>query len=135
MKDYLNCQVKHRETFRPYAPAVLEDKSAEWFDLKGTSPYMLRVVDVRPEKRLTLAAVTHVDGTARVQTVSRYENPLFYDLIRKFEQQTGVPVVLNTSFNRAGEPIVETPADAIECFLSTRIDALAIHNFLITKST
>ena len=135
MKDYLNCHVKHRESFRPYAPAVLEDKSAEWFDLKGTSPYMLRVVDVRPEKRSTLAAVTHVDGTARVQTVSRYENPLFYDLIRKFENRTGVPVVLNTSFNRAGEPIVETPADAIECFMSTRIDALAIHNFLITKST
>lgn len=134
MKDYLNCHVKHRESFRPYAPAVLEEKSADWFELKGASPYMLRVVDVRPEKRPVLAAVTHVDGTARVQTVSQDENPLFYDLIQKFEDRTGVPVVLNTSFNRAGEPVVESPADAIDCFLATRIDALAIHNFLIRKS-
>jgi predicted NodU family carbamoyl transferase len=133
IKDYLNQHVKHRESFRPYAPAVLEERVSEWFDLEGSSPFMLRVVDVRPEKRSTLAGVTHVDGTARVQTVNRRDNGSLYDVIRAFELQTGVPVILNTSFNLAGEPIVETPDDAIKCFLATGIDVLVIGQFLVQK--
>jgi len=134
MKDFLNEHVKHRETFRPYAPAILEEKASEWFDLRGASPFMLRVVDVHPHKRASIAAVTHVDGTARVQTVSRSHSPLLYDLISAFEARTGVPVILNTSFNVAGRPIVETPADAVECFLATRIDALVMHDYLAEKT-
>jgi carbamoyltransferase len=133
IKDHLNARVKFREGFRPYAPAVLEDRATEWFDLQGTSSFMLRVVEVRPEKAHILAGVTHVDGTARVQTVCRRSNREFYDLIAAFERRTGVPVVLNTSFNIAGRPIVETPRDAIECFVSTSIDALVLHDLLIEK--
>jgi carbamoyltransferase len=94
---------------------------------------MLRVVDVLPARRETLAGVTHVDGTARVQTVSRAAHPRFHNLLLAFEKLTGVPVILNTSFNVAGRPIVETPGDAIECFLSTHIDALVLHEFIVEK--
>ena len=134
MKDHLNERVKHREPFRPYAPAVLEERVSEYFDLHQASPFMLRVVDVLPHQRAVIPSVTHVDGTARVQTVSAAGNPLFHQLIAAFDVLTGVPVVLNTSFNVAGRPIVETPADAIECFLSTNIDALILHNYLLEKS-
>ena len=133
MKDYLNARVKHREPFRPFAPAVLEEAAADWFELRGSSPFMLRVADVKPDKRALIPAVTHVDGTARVQTVRRDANPRFHALISAFHRRTGVPLILNTSFNIAGKPIVETPLDAIQCFQSTEIDALVIHDFVIEK--
>lgn len=133
MKNHLNHEVKHREPFRPFAPVVLEEKASDWFDLDGPSKFMLRVVAVRPEKREEIAAVTHVDGTARVQTVNRLDNSRLYELIEAFALRTGVPVLLNTSFNVAGRPIVETPDDAIDCFLSTGIDALVLDDLLVQK--
>lgn len=133
MKEYLNDRVKHREGFRPFAPAVLEEDAAQWFALGGRSPYMLRVVDARRERRDQIAATVHVDGSCRVQTVSRGDNAGFYDIIRAFKAITGVPVVLNTSFNVAGKPIVETPADAVECFAGTDIDVLAMGSLMVSK--
>jgi carbamoyltransferase len=133
MKDYLNDRVKHREPFRPFAPAVLEDRAEEFFNLSSPSPFMLRVVEVLSHRRSTIPAVTHVDGTARVQTVNSITQPRFYALIQAFAQRTGVPVVLNTSFNVAGKPIVETPQDAIACYLSTNIDALVLHDYVAEK--
>lgn len=133
MKDRLNERVKHRESFRPFAPAVLAERAGEFFELEGESPFMLRVVDVHPSMREVIPSVTHVDGTARVQTVSHTGHPGFYALIAAFDRITGVPVVLNTSFNVAGKPIVETPGDALDCFLSTEIDALFLHDFLVSK--
>jgi len=111
MKDTLNAKIKHREPFRPFAPSTLEEAASTFFDFDGrtrrvTSPYMLLVAQVRQDKRHLLPAITHVDGTARVQTVSRVQNPLFYDVIQEFGRLTGVPVVVNTSFNVRGEPIV-----------------------------
>ena len=125
-KDTLNLRVKHREAFRPFAPAILEERVSEYFDMDRPCPYMLFVPAIHPDKRGVIPAVTHVDGTGRLQTVSRARNPLFYELIEKFSQATGVPVLLNTSFNDNNEPIVETPEDAIRYFLGTNIDALLI---------
>jgi carbamoyltransferase len=134
MKDILNARVKHREGFRPFAPAVLEEVADEWFETGGyTAPYMLKVFAVRPEKRSELPAVTHVDGTGRVQTVNRDQNARYYDLIRAFGERTGVPVVLNTSFNVRGEPIVCTPRDAVRCFLSTEIDTLFLGDYVVDE--
>ncbi|UWZ85531.1 carbamoyltransferase family protein [Occallatibacter riparius] len=133
MKDHLNHRVKHREPFRPFAPAVLEERASEFFDLTGPSPFMLRVVNVLPDKRSLISAVTHVDGTARVQTVSAATHPRFHALIEAFAQRTGVPVILNTSFNVAGKPIVETPDDAIDCFRSTHIDVVVLHDYVLEK--
>ena len=134
-KDVLNLRVKHREGFRPFAPAILEDRASEYFDIDRPSPYMLFVPDVRPEKRSIVPAVTHVDGTARLQTLTRKRNGLFYELVSSFNAETGVPVLLNTSFNVAGEPIVETPEDSIRCFMSTEIDALLLGENLLVKHT
>lgn len=133
MVDELNLRVKHRETFRPFAPAVLVNKASEWFELEDESPFMLRVVRVRDDKRDKIPAVTHVDGTARVQTVARDVNPRFHALIEAFERHTSVPVVLNTSFNVAGSPIVETPEDAIDCFCSTNIDVLVLGDQVVHR--
>ena len=130
MKDKLNAQVKHRESFRPFAPAVLEERASEYFDLNCTSPFMLLVAKVKKD---SIPAITHVDGTGRVQTVSRKQNPAFYNLIEEFGKITGVPVVLNTSLNDNGEPIVETPEDALKSFRKTNLDALIIHNYLILR--
>ena len=130
MRDKLNLKIKLRERYRPYAPAVLEDRAGEFFDLEGASRSMLRVVSVKTK---LLPAITHVDGSARVQTVSRRENPMFYDLIHAFEEITRVPVVLNTSFNRAGQPIVESPEDALDAFLAMNLDMLIIHDHVITR--
>jgi carbamoyltransferase len=131
MRDILNKKVKHRESFRPFAPSILEDHCSEYFDLDCPSPYMLLIADVkRPE---VIPAATHVDDTARVQTVNREDNGIFYDLIKKFHSLTGVPVLLNTSFNVAGEPIVETPEDAIRCFLCTEIDYLVLEDVIVRK--
>lgn len=133
IKQHLNRRVKHREPFRPFAPVVLEEKASEWFDMTVPSRFMLRVVPVLPEKRKHLAAVTHVDGTARVQTITERDNPRVYHLIESFEKITSIPVILNTSFNVAGSPIVETPRDAIECYLSTGIDVLVLGDFIVKK--
>jgi carbamoyltransferase len=128
MQDILNRCVKRREAFRPYAPAVVEERASEFFELEGPSPVMLRVVKVRSK---FLPAITHVDGSARVQTVSRLQNPLFYDLLNAFGAEIGFPVLLNTSFNISGEPIVETPSDALLTFARSNMDVLFLGDFLV----
>ena len=133
MRDYINASVKNREDFQPFAPSVLANYCADYFNLCCESPFMLLVAKVAEEMQNKLRAITHVDGTARVQTVTAEENPLFYALISAFNDIAGIPLVLNTSFNRAGEPIVETPVDALNCFLGTNIDVLVLHNYIITK--
>jgi len=134
MKETLNARIKFREQFRPFAPAALEEFAGEYFEHQGASPFMLYCPRVRPDKTSVIPAVTHVDGTARVQTVSRTMNPRFHALIEAFRQRSGVPVVINTSFNVKGEPIVCTPSDALKCFYGTDIDALAIGDFIVWKS-
>ena len=127
-------EIKDREDFRPVAPVVLEEEAANWFTgADRAAPFMLFVFDVRPDKSDRLQAVRHVDGTARVQTINRSQNEAYYDLIKAFEAKTGVPVLVNTSFNTRGEPIVCTPRDAVECFWSSPLDALAIGSFLLEK--
>ena len=133
MKDILNDRVKHREDFRPFAPAILEEHMSEYVDLAGPSPFMLLIAGVREAQQKSIPAVTHVDGTARPQSVNRRQNPLFYDLIKEFQRQTGVPVLINTSFNVRGEPIVCTPVDALNCFLGTGIDVLVMDRFVVEK--
>ncbi len=135
IRDVLNMKVKHREYFRPFAPSVLADKADEWFRIPKksiSSDFMLFAYDVHENKRGLIPAVTHVDGTSRVQTVRAETNPKYYKLIKEFEALTGVPVVLNTSFNDR-EPIVCTPQDAVNTLLKTRIDYLAIGNFLVSR--
>jgi carbamoyltransferase len=132
-KDKLNARVKFRQAFRPFAPAVLAEKSDEWFEPGPPSPHMLLVRRVLPDKASKIPAVVHVDGTARLQTVAADDDPLFHALIAAFEKETGVPVVLNTSFNLRGEPIVETPHDAVMCFLSTEMDVLVMGNRVVEK--
>jgi carbamoyltransferase len=134
-KDTLNHEVKHREAFRPFAPSILEEYTQDYFEIDRPSAYMLLVPKVRKEKRERIPAVTHVDGTARLQTVSKDFNPHLYSIIKGFQEKTSVPVLLNTSFNVANEPIVESPEDAIRCFLSTGIDALLIGDYLLVKNT
>lgn len=129
----VNLKIKFRESFRPFAPTVLEEKVSQWFDLDRESPYMLLVADTLPDKRSTIPAVTHVDGSARIQTIRRNQNPKYYDLIKTFEQKTGCPVIINTSFNVRGEPIVESPKDAVNCFLHTHMDYLVIGNHIVDK--
>ena len=150
MQSRMNLKIKYRESFRPFAPTVLRDKVSEWFELDKDSPYMLLVAAVRPDKRfkvekdlvgldkLTIArslipAVTHVDYSARVQTVKREENPLYYDMIQAFFQKTGCPVIINTSFNVRGEPLVLSPQDAYQCFMRTEMDCLLMGSFLLDK--
>jgi len=132
MKDVLNARIKHREWFRPFAPSILAEYQHEYFEHDHPSPFMLHVYKIRPEKRKLLCAVNHVDDTGRLQTVTRDENPLYYDLISVFHRRTGIPVILNTSFNE-NEPIVCTPEEAIDCFQRTRMDVLAIGPFLAVK--
>ncbi len=132
MRDTLNMKIKFREGFRPFAPSVLLDKASEWFEIDCDSPYMLLVAQVREGKR-TIPSVTHVDNSARLQTVTRAEAPLYYDLIREFDRLTGVPIVINTSFNVRGEPIVCTPRDAYLCFMRTNMDQLVLGHHLLDK--
>jgi carbamoyltransferase len=132
MKDILNARIKHREWFRPFAPSILAEYQHEYFEHDHPSPFMLHVYKIRPEKRKILCAVNHVDDTGRLQTVAREENPIYYDLISAFHRKTGIPVILNTSFNE-NEPIVCTPEEAIDCFQRTRMDVLAIGPFLVVK--
>jgi carbamoyltransferase len=134
-KDTLNSRVKHRESFRPFAPACLEEYVHEYYDIDRPSPYMLFVPSVKEDKKDILKAVTHVDGTGRLQTLTRERNQHFYEIVNMFYKKTGVPILLNTSFNIAGEPIVETPENAIVCFLNNDIDALLIGNYLLVKDT
>jgi carbamoyltransferase len=132
MRDTLNMKIKFREGFRPFAPSVLADKAAEWFEIECESPYMLLVAPVREGKR-QIPSVTHVDNSARLQTVTREASPLYYDLIAEFEKVTGVPVIINTSFNVRGEPIVCTPGDAYLCFMRTNMDQLVLGPYLLDK--
>jgi carbamoyltransferase len=153
MQSQLNLKVKYRESFRPFAPAILRDEVSKWFELDGDSPYMLLVADVHPDIRVkmteeqeklfgieklnvprsTIPAVTHVDYSARIQTVHEDTNPRFHNLLKAFQKQTGCPVLVNTSFNVRGEPIVCTPEDAFRCFMGTEIELLAVGNCLLRK--
>jgi carbamoyltransferase len=130
MKDILNARIKHREPFRPFAPSVLAEATGEWFDQDYPSPFMVLVYEVRPEKRALVPAITHVDGSGRLQTVEEEQNPRFYRLIKEFEQLTGVPMLLNTSFNE-NEPIVLTPEQAIDTLQKTRMDLLVLGNYIL----
>lgn len=136
-KDLINAMVKKREAFRPFAPAVAEESAREFFDIPdgGNFPWMIFVTDVKPEKRTLLGAITHVDGSARVQTVSARSNPRFHKLLQAFGAQTGTPVLLNTSFNNNAEPIVDTVENAIVCFLTTGLNYLVVGDYLVRKKT
>jgi carbamoyltransferase len=134
MKDKLNKRVKHRQAFRPFAPVVVAERAGEIFEGNEESPFMLLAKQVRPAWKDKIPAVMHVDGSARVQTVRQRQNPRLYRLLKQFETITGVPVLVNTSFNVKGEPIVETPRDALDCFLTTGIDYLSLHDTLISKT-
>jgi carbamoyltransferase len=154
MQSMMNVKIKFRESFRPFAPSVLREHVGEWFELDGDSPYMLMVAAVQRDKRLpvseeagalwgieqlnvprsTIPAVTHVDYSARIQTVRRETNPFYYEIIDAFYRRTGCPVIVNTSFNVRGEPIVCTPEDAYRCFMRTDMDALVLEDFLLAKT-
>ena len=150
MQKVLNLKIKFRESFRPFAPSVLEGKVSDYFDFKGESPYMLMVANVEKtrlsniveqkigfeklyQKRSELPAITHVDNSARIQTVSKKTNPKYHTLISEFEKLTGCPVLINTSFNVRGEPIVCTPSDAYRCFMRTNMDVLVVGNHVFLK--
>jgi carbamoyltransferase len=133
MKDIVNAEVKHRESFRPFAPSVLDHRGDEYFEGYYPNPFMLLVLPIRPEKRDVIPAVAHVDGTGRLQSVLREANPLYHRLIEEFERRTGVPVVLNTSFNLRGEPIVHRPEEALVDFLGTGMDALVLGPYVLEK--
>lgn len=135
-KERLNKHVKRREAFRPFAPAILLEEAANWFEFDGTpveSPFMLRVCKIKAELRDKVPAIVHVDGTGRVQTVTQEANGRFYELIKRFHEQTGVPILLNTSFNVMGEPIVETPADAVACLLNSGLDCCVFAEQIVFK--
>ncbi|MDP9343787.1 MAG: carbamoyltransferase [Actinomycetota bacterium] len=133
MKDIVNAEVKHREGFRPFAPAVLDEHGADYFEGYYPNPFMLLVLPIRPDKRDVIPAVTHVDGTGRLQSVMRDSNPAFHRLIEHFRARTGVPVVLNTSYNLRGEPIVNTPQEAVDDYLNTGMDALVLGPYVLEK--
>src|SRR5262249_52633283 len=133
MKAILNAKIKRRESFRPFAPSVLDEAVKDWFEEDDAVPFMMQVFQIREEKRPLIPAVTHVDGSGRLQTVSRKANPRYYRLIEAFREITGIPMVLNTSFNE-NEPVVCRPEEALDCFLRTRMDALCLGNVLITRN-
>jgi carbamoyltransferase len=154
MQSRMNLKIKYRESFRPFAPSVLEEHVSEYFEIDRKSPYMLLVAHVQKDKqremteeekklwginklnviRSTIPAVTHVDYSARLQTVSAEQHPRYYQLLKKFEEKTGCPVIINTSFNVRGEPIVCTPQDAYTCFMRTEMDVLVMGDFILYKS-
>jgi len=136
MRDRINAMVKKREAFRPFAPACSLQEAPRWFDVAPgeAHPYMISVVDVRPEARESLPAITHVNGSARLQTVSADDNPDFHALLLAVGEATGRQMVLNTSFNVKGQPIVNTPDEAIETFLGTGIEFLFLENYHVTRS-
>lgn len=130
MRDYINHEIKDREWFRPFAPSVCVEDVNKYFDIVGDSPYMLKICNVTVDY---LPSVTHVDGSARVQTVNKQDNPLFYDLLRQFEKYSGVPVLLNTSLNLKSEPIVEKPQEALYLFENSKTDILVINDSMWVK--
>jgi carbamoyltransferase len=132
MREIINTKIKFREKFRPFAPSILEEALDDYFVDGCPDPFMVQVYPVRPEKRAVIPAVTHVDGSGRLQTVSERSNPRYHKLIKAFERITGVPVILNTSFNE-NEPIVLTPAEALDCFLRTRMDHIVLGNCTVSK--
>ena len=132
MKSILNLKIKRRESFRPFAPSVLREAVADWFERDDDVPFMLEVLPIRPERRAQIPAVTHVDGTGRLQTVERADNPRYYDLISEFFRRTGVPMVLNTSFNE-NEPVVCRPEEALDCFLRTKMDVLVLGAHVVRR--
>jgi carbamoyltransferase len=132
MRDIINAKIKRRESFRPFAPTVLKEYVSTYFEQDILSPFMMHVVKIRPEWRPKLPAITHVDGTGRLQSIDRSHNPLYYDLIDAFRKRTGIGIVLNTSFNE-NEPIVDTPEQAVDCFRRTDMDALCLGRYVITK--
>jgi predicted NodU family carbamoyl transferase len=127
-----NLKIKRRESFRPFAPSILREKVAEWFELDDDVPFMMKVFPIRKEQRARIPAVTHVDGSGRLQTVYEQTNPRYYRLIRAFEAITGVPMVLNTSFNE-NEPVVCRPGEALDCFLRTKMDILVVGDFFLAR--
>ena len=133
MKDLLNRKIKRRESFRPFAPSILREAVREWFETDDDVPFMMQVYPIRPEKQPLIPAVTHVDGSGRLQTVTRVTNPLYYGLIEAFREITGVPIILNTSFNE-NEPVVCKPDEALDCFLRTKMDVLVLGNFYIERT-
>ncbi|MDO8492458.1 MAG: carbamoyltransferase C-terminal domain-containing protein [bacterium] len=135
MKDVLNKRVKHREMWRPFAASVLLEHMSEWFEIEEASPFMLLASLVQSEKRKEVPSIVHVDGTCRIQSLTAEDNGKYYELVKEFEKLTGVPLVLNTSFNLGGDPIVESPIDALHTFLSTDMDYLVIEDFIVSKKT
>jgi carbamoyltransferase len=133
MRDIINLKIKFREKFRPFAPSILEEFVGEYFEIDEPAPFMEKVFKIRPEKREQISAVTHVDGTGRLQSVSRKTNPLYWELINTFAKRTGIPILLNTSLNE-NEPIVRTPEEAIQCFLRTNMDSLVLGSYYIERS-
>ncbi|TAG79747.1 MAG: carbamoyltransferase, partial [Betaproteobacteria bacterium] len=133
MKDILNLKIKRRESFRPFAPSVLREAVPEWFELDGDVPFMMQVYPIRAEKHAAIPAVTHVDGSGRLQTVDAATNPRYYRLISEFKALTGVPMVLNTSFNE-NEPVVCKPVEALDCFLRTKMDLLVLGDFIVVRN-
>jgi carbamoyltransferase len=133
MKELLNLKIKRRESFRPFAPSILRERVPEWFEVDDDVPFMTQVYPIRPAKRGLIPAVTHVDGSGRLQTVSRDGNPRYYELIRAFEALTGVPMLLNTSFNES-EPIVCEPRQALDCFIRTRMDCLVLGDIIVSRA-
>jgi len=133
MKDILNRRIKYREPFRPFCPSIMAEATSDYFEIDHPSPFMVMAFRIKPHQQERIAAVTHGDGTGRLQTVERDVNPLYWGLIKRFEEITGVPVLLNTSFNE-NEPIVNTPAQALDCFLRTQMDLLVLGPFVLMKS-
>jgi carbamoyltransferase len=138
MKDTVNLKIKYREPFRPFAPVVLEDRTSEYFDLERPTRqyparYMLLVTPIHEHRRSSIPAVTHIDGSGRLQTIRQEWNPLYYRVVEKFGEATGVPVLLNTSFNLRGEPIVNTPQNALDTFARSGIDLLLMDHFVVSK--
>ena len=154
MQKNLNLKVKYRESYRPFAPSVLKEDLSDWFEIEADSPYMLLVAKIKSKKKIEMTdtqkklfgidklnikrseipAVTHIDYTARIQTVNKNNNKRYYDLINKFKERTGCPILVNTSFNVRGEPIVNTPSDAFRCFMGTELDYLVIGNCILDKN-
>ena len=133
-KDLLNKKIKKRESFRPFAPSILEEYVSDYFLEKGRVPFMERVLPIRKDKRHLIPAVTHIDGTGRLQSVSKESNPRYYRLIMDFYKKTNIPILLNTSFNE-NEPIVNSPSEAIDCFLRTNMDMLVMNNVVIERNS
>jgi len=132
MKTILNAKIKRRESFRPFAPSVLEEAVADWFEESDDVPFMMQVFQIKEARRASIPAVTHVDGSGRLQTVSRRTSPFYHRLIEAFRDLTGIPMVLNTSFNE-NEPVVCAPAEALDCFLRTNMDALVLGHVTVRR--